>query len=157
MSRVTDARLTRSCLAAAAVLCAIMCTALAAAGGETAGDNAPIQFTLKHALDNLKPRVRGTVVSKGFGRKGTVAHGKVTTDQSINARSLMMAEYYKVIIETGDENSVPLIASMKPVCSTPCHFLSQRARQKNVTARCVYVCSASWRLLLLAMARLRTR
>ena len=129
MSRVTDARLTRSCFAAAVALCTIMCATFAAPSSE---DGAPIQFTLKHTLDNLKPRVRGTVVSKGFGRKGTVAHGKITTDQSINARSLMMAEYYKVIVETGDENSVPLIASMKPVCDSQSLFSHNETRQKVV-------------------------
>ena len=88
-----------------------------------------------------------------------MAHGKITTDQSINARSLMMAEYYKVIVETGDENSVPLIASMKPVCYSQITFFSQRNQAEgcSVMLICVSFSSVSWQQLLLVTARSRTR
>ena len=94
----------------------VLVVASSVAFGASSGDDA-IEIKVKHTLNDLEPRVRGTIVSKGFGKKSNVAVGKFNDRQNIDAHSLVVADFYKVIVETGVEGSQPLVASMKPVCS----------------------------------------
>ena len=91
----------------AVVVAALLGLALAAS------DNGNIVITIKHELDNRQPGTRGTVTSRGFGKRSNVARAKIEGLQQVDAHSLMSSEYYHVIVETGGE---PLVTSMKPVC-----------------------------------------
>jgi len=71
-----------------------------------------IEIQVKHGLDDSEPVLRGTISSKGFGKKGSIAVGKFNAPQKIDGKNLMMADFYKVIIDTGA--SEPLVASIKP-------------------------------------------